>query len=129
MSRQDFTFDADRHVYVCPVDFLMDDITGYNDAQSNSGMRRPQRLVRFTLTSRHLRARCAVLSTLNGAFGGDRGMAIRAAAAARLLKAFATEVEALRRYGGSQFVRVEHVHVNDGGHAIVGYVSNAQGSA
>ena len=59
LSREDFTFDADRHVYVCPVDFLMDDITGYNDARSNSGMRRPQRLVRFTLTSRHLRARCA----------------------------------------------------------------------
>ena len=33
-------------------------------------------------------------------------MAIRAAAAARLLKAFATQVEALRRLrnGGSQFV-------------------------
>ena len=70
----------------------------------------------------------AVLSRLDGAFGGDRGMAIRAAAAARLLKAFATQVEALRRLrnGGSQFVRVEHVHVNDGGRAIVGNVSAAQ---
>jgi hypothetical protein len=70
------------------------------------------------------------MAWLDGAFGGDRGD-IRAAAAARLLKAFATEVEALRRFrnGGLQFVRVEHVHVNDGGHAIVGNVSNAQGSA
>lgn len=42
---------------------------------------------------------------------------------------FATQVEALRRLrsGGSQFVRVEHVHVNDGGCAIVGNVSTGQG--
>jgi hypothetical protein len=55
-------------------------------------------------------------------------MAMRAAAAARLLKAFATQMEALRRLrnGGSQFVRVEHVHVNEGGRAIVGNVSAAQ---
>ena len=54
---------------------------------------------------------------------------MRAAAAARLLKALPTQVEALRRLwnGGSQFVRVEHVHVNDGGRAIVGNVSDAQG--
>jgi hypothetical protein len=45
-----------------------------------------------------------------------------AAAAARLLKAFATQVEALRRLrnGGSQFVRVEHVHLNDSAQAIIG---------
>jgi hypothetical protein len=47
-----------------------------------------------------------------------------AAAATRLLKAFATQVEALRRVrnGGSQFLRVEHVHVNDGGQAVIGNV-------
>ena len=40
-----------------------------------------------------------------------------ASAAARLLRAYATQVEALRRLrnGGSQTVRVEHVHVNEGG--------------
>ena len=67
----------------------------------------------------------AVLSRLDGAFGGDRGMAIRAAAAAQLLKAFATQVEALRRLrnGGSQFVRVEHIHINDQARAQIGAVS------
>ena len=47
-------------------------------------------------------------------------------AAARLLRAYATQVEALRRLrnGGSQTVRVEHVHVNDGGQAIIGNVSS-----
>ena len=67
----------------------------------------------------------AVLSRLDGAFGGDRGMAIRAAAAAQLLKAFATQVEVLRRLrnGGSQFVRVEHVHINDRAQALIGPVS------
>ena len=67
----------------------------------------------------------AVLSRLGGAFGGNQNTAMTVAAAARLLKAFATQVEALRRLrnGGSQFVRVEHVHVNEGGQAIVGNVS------
>jgi hypothetical protein len=43
----------------------------------------------------------------------------------------ATVKEVLRRLrdGGQQFVRVEHVHVNDGGQAIVGNVKkqDAQG--
>ena len=49
------------------------------------------------------------------------------AAVAKLGRAFATQVEALRRLknGGSQFVRVEHVHVNDGGQAIIGNVANS----
>ena len=70
----------------------------------------------------------AVLSRLDGAFGGDRGMAIRDAAAARLLKAFATQVEVLRRLrnGGSQFVRVEHVHINNRAQALIGPVSVSQ---
>ena len=34
------------------------------------------------------------------------------------------QVEVLRRLrnGGQQFVRVEHVHVNDGGQAVIGNV-------
>jgi hypothetical protein len=45
-----------------------------------------------------------------------------ASAAARLLRTYAIQVETLRRLrnGGSQFVRVEHVHVNEGGQAVVG---------
>ena len=44
-----------------------------------------------------------------------------ASAAARLLRAYATQVEALRRlrHGGSQTLRVEHVHVNEGGQAVI----------
>jgi hypothetical protein len=40
------------------------------------------------------------------------------------MRAFATQVEVLRRMrsGGQQFVRVEHVHVNDGGQAVIGNV-------
>ena len=43
-----------------------------------------------------------------------------ASAAARLLRAYAAQVEALRRLrnGGSQNVRVEHVYVNEGGQAL-----------
>jgi hypothetical protein len=39
----------------------------------------------------------------------------------------AMQVEALRRLrnGGSQFVGVEHVHVNEGGQAVIGNVGRA----
>jgi hypothetical protein len=45
-----------------------------------------------------------------------------ASAAARLLRAYAAQTEALRRLrnGGSQIVRVEQVHVNEGGQAVIG---------
>jgi hypothetical protein len=61
----------------------------------------------------------AVLGRLGGGHGPDRNIAIKASAASRLLRAYTSQVEALRRLrnGGSQFVRVEHVHVNEGGQA------------
>ena len=48
-------------------------------------------------------------------------VAVIASAASRLLRAYTTQVESLRRLrnGGSQFVRVEHVHVNEGGQAVI----------
>jgi hypothetical protein len=53
-----------------------------------------------------------------------RNVAVKASAAARLLRAYVAQVEVLRRLrnGGSQFVRVEHVHVHEGGQAVVGNV-------
>jgi hypothetical protein len=74
-------------------------------------------------------ATMAVLSRVRGAHGGDRSVAAMASAAARLLRAYATQVEALRRLrnGGSQTVRVEHVHVNEGGQAIIGNVQRGVG--
>jgi hypothetical protein len=47
-----------------------------------------------------------------------------ASAAARLMNTFAMQVEVFRRLrnGGHQYVRVEHVHVNDGGQAVIGNV-------
>ena len=72
----------------------------------------------------------AVLSRLGGAAGGDRTVAGMASAAARLLRAYAAQVEALRRLrnGNSQTVRVEHVHVNEGGQALIGNVNSIPGS-
>ena len=54
-----------------------------------------------------------------------------ASGAARLLRAYATQAEALRRLrnGGSQTVRVEHVHVNEGGQAVIGNVNSNPGSS
>jgi hypothetical protein len=67
----------------------------------------------------------AVLATFAGAHT-DRNMVARASAAARLMRVYATQVEAFRRLrqGGSQFMRVEHVHVNEGGQAVIGNVSS-----
>ena len=70
-------------------------------------------------------AAMAVLATLAGAHGPARNVATAASAAGRLLRAYAAQVEALRRLlsGGSQIVRVEHVHVNEGGQAVIGAVA------
>ncbi len=70
------------------------------------------------------------LAGSGGAAGGDRSVVAMASAAARLLRAYATQVEALRRlrHGGSQTLRVEHVHVNEGGQAVIGNVNPIPGS-
>jgi hypothetical protein len=67
----------------------------------------------------------SVLSRSGGGGGGERRVTALTSAAARLLEAYATQVETLRRlrYGGSQFVRVEHVHINEGGKALIGNVN------
>jgi len=69
-------------------------------------------------------AAMAVLAKLDSGFGTERRIAAFGSAATRLMRAYATQVEVLRRLrsGGQQFVRVEHVHVNEGGQAIIGNV-------
>src|SRR6516165_7399465 len=64
----------------------------------------------------------AVLSRAGGAYGGNRHVAVMAAAAARLLNAFTAQVETMRRLrsGGTQFIRIERVEVKDGGQAVIG---------
>ena len=66
-----------------------------------------------------------LLADLGGAFGGSRNTAMMTTATARLMKAFAAQAETLRRLrnGGSQTVRVEHVHINEGANAVIGNVS------
>jgi hypothetical protein len=72
-------------------------------------------------------AAMAVLAKMDVAFGTEQRIAAFGLAAARLMKAYATQVEILRRLrnGGQQFVRVEHVHVNDGGQAVIGNVKKS----
>ncbi|MGB6662017.1 MAG: hypothetical protein WBE90_23775 [Xanthobacteraceae bacterium] len=76
-------------------------------------------------------AAMAILGKLDSGFGTERRIALFASAAARLMKTFAMQIEVLRRLrnGGQQFVRVEHVHVNEGGQAVIGNVkrSDTQG--
>src|SRR5205085_2784587 len=55
-------------------------------------------------------AAMTVLGIVGGGHGRNRNVAMKASAASRLLRTYASQVEALRRLRncGSQFVRVEH---------------------
>jgi hypothetical protein len=59
-------------------------------------------------------AAMAVTARLGGAHGGDGHVAVIAGAASKLLRTYAIQMEVWRRHrnGGSQVVRVEHVHLN-----------------
>ena len=61
-------------------------------------------------------AAISVLGRFGGGGGSERRVVALASAAARLMRAYALQVETMRRlrHGGNQYVRVEHVHVSDG---------------
>jgi hypothetical protein len=64
-------------------------------------------------------AAMSVLARFRGGGGSEHRVVALATAAARLLRAYSVQVETFHRlrHGGDQYVRVEHVHVNDGGQA------------
>jgi len=68
-------------------------------------------------------ASMAILANFGG-YATERRTGLFASAAARLMRTYVAQVEALRhlRQAGSQFMRVEHVHVNEGGQALIGNV-------
>jgi hypothetical protein len=72
-------------------------------------------------------ANMVVLGRLGGGGGGERRVVAIASASARLSQAFAAQMEAYRRLrnGSSQFVRVEHVHINEGAQAVIGNIKQA----
>jgi hypothetical protein len=76
-------------------------------------------------------AAVTVLTRLGGGGGTERRVVALASAAARLMRAFAGHVETLRRlrHGGDQYVRVEHVHINEGGQAVIGNVKPASSAS
>jgi hypothetical protein len=72
-------------------------------------------------------ATMSVLARFGGGHGSERRVAALGSAAARLLRAYSAQVEVFRRlrHGGQQLVRVEHVHINGGGQAIIGNVNSS----
>jgi hypothetical protein len=68
----------------------------------------------------------AMVSRAGGAYGGDRHIAMMAAAASKLLRAYTLQVETFRRLraGGSQYMRIEHVHIESNAQAVIGNVQN-----
>ena len=69
-------------------------------------------------------ASMAILARIEGGYTTERRAGLFASAAARLMRTYVAQVEAFRhlRQAGSQFMRVEHVHVNEGGQALIGNV-------
>jgi 3-phosphoglycerate kinase len=74
-------------------------------------------------------AAMVVLSSLGAGGGNDRRVTALGSAAGRLLKAYAMQVEVFRRlrHGTGQYVRVEHVHIHEGGQAVIGNVRARDG--
>lgn len=81
-----------------------------------------------------LQAACCHISAMNvlarvgSGHGGERHVTAYAKAASALMRAFAVNVETLRRlhHGSAQVVRVEHVHINDGGQAVIGNIGTPE---
>jgi hypothetical protein len=71
----------------------------------------------------------SVLARFGSGGGGERRVVALASAAGRLLRAYSGRVETLRRlrHGGDQYVRVEHVHINEGAQAVIGNVQAQDG--
>ena len=69
-------------------------------------------------------AAMAILAKLDSGFGTEQRIAAFGSTAARLMRAYAMQMEVLRRlrHGGQQFVRVEHIHIHHGGQAVIGNV-------
>jgi hypothetical protein len=75
-------------------------------------------------------AAMSVLARFAGGGGSERRVVALASAAGRLLRAYSGQVETLRwlRHGGDQYVRVEHVHISEGGQAVIGNVQSQEGA-
>jgi hypothetical protein len=69
-----------------------------------------------------------LLARFGGGGGGDRRVQPLAQAIARLMNAFSNAAETLRKRqnGSSQYMRIEHVHVGDGGQAVIGNVQRGK---
>jgi hypothetical protein len=67
-----------------------------------------------------------MFARIGGGHGGPHRLPGLGSTAAKLTRAYCTQIETLRRLRGrtDQNIRVEHVHVHEGGQAIVGAVNS-----
>ena len=74
-------------------------------------------------------AAVSVLARFSDGGGTERRIVAFTSAAAKLLRAYSLQVETFRRlrHGGDQYVRVEHVHVNEGGQTVIGNIHTQGG--
>jgi hypothetical protein len=66
-----------------------------------------------------------MFARIGGGHGGPHRLPGLGSTAAKLLRAYCTQIETYRRLrgGGEQKITVQHVTVNEGGQAIVGAVN------
>jgi hypothetical protein len=69
-----------------------------------------------------------ISARFHGDFCGERTLTVGANALGRLMRTYAFQAEEFRRLrnGGSQLVRVEHVHIHQGAQAVIGAVRTAE---
>jgi hypothetical protein len=93
------------------------------DENARDAERRPTGALAVQMACCHTAA-MQVLAKMDSGFGTERRIAAFGSTAARLMRAYAMQMEILRRLrtGGHQFVRVEHIHINRGGRAVIGNV-------
>src|SRR6201984_1464386 len=74
-------------------------------------------------------AAIAVLARFGGGGASEARAVGLASAATTLMRTFPSHAETLRRlrHGGDQYVRVEHVHVNEGGQTVIGNIRTQGG--
>ena len=103
-----------------------------NNALSILGGIQPQDEIEGMLAVQMIGVHNMAMETLQRAMMGGQsfeGKQVNVNQATKMLRTFTAQMEALKKYrtGGQQKMTVEHVHVNEGGQAIVGTVNQGGG--
>lgn len=117
----EFALPGGRDAARCNIDYAVSTLEGINPKDQLEGLLALQIMTTHTLAMEFMRRAMGENQTVEGV---DRNMN----RLTKLLATFVAQVEALNRHRGKgeQKVIVKHVHVHEGGQAIVGAVSQSR---